>query len=178
MYSYDFEMLPLWVDSRSQLTTYYVAHDNYMGGAHGMPLDYYFTYAPGQRTPLGWADVFDSERFDKVFALISKKLADRWKTAYDTDVNDTDMWNDHAYIDDYDPNADGIIKAPNPSDPVEKIGDKYYPRPALCDRGVVFMYQVYVKDCFAAGPVVVVLTWDELKGCLKTGGYDFKPMDE
>lgn len=154
---------PLWQSNDESLTTYHYYFYTYsMGAAHGLPSYSYFTFASGSELPFGFADIFKKEKVNNVFRLIGEKLKARQRKLYGNDASDDMGWAPTAELEDF--SEEGQARLPLS---YEKWNGKIYPRPALCDRGVVFTYQVYEKDCYAAGPVCIVLTWDELADCLK-----------
>ena len=156
------EVKPLWHSADGKLETWKVDEYFYAGGAHGSPLNYYLTYRAGQTQPLGLAEIFNPSMLGHVFNLISEKLKARYVKAYGNLPEDDSMWNTLA---NYDEGADkeglcsGIL--------YDHFGGKAYPRPSLTDRGVAFVYQVYEKDCYAAGPVCILLPWNEIKAYLQ-----------
>lgn len=159
-YSYRTTVTPAWrFKAAGGLTTYKVEDEIYMGGAHGMTYVYYLTLSTPGDSLLGLTDIFKAESLPAVFDLVGKKLAARPNAP----VNDP-TW----------PQVAEITPAPEPSDQMrrsgslEQFGGKWYPRPALTECGVVFSYQPYVKDCYAAGIIEVLLPYDEIAGFLKT----------
>ena len=154
---------PLWQSDDEALTTYHYYFYTYtMGAAHGLPSYCYFTFASGSELPLGFADLFKKEKVNDVFRMIGEKLKERQRKLYGNDASDDMGWAPTAELDDFAEERQARLPLS-----YEKWNGKIYPRPALCDRGVVFTYQVYEKDCYAAGPVCIVLTWNELTDCLK-----------
>lgn len=157
-YSRSVEIKPLWQSADNALSTWAVDEYFYAGGAHGSPLTYYLTYSNAQAQPIGLTDIFRPAGLPHVFALVSEKLKERYVKAYGSLPGEGDMWNTDA---NYDEGADreglctGIL--------YDHFAGKAYPRPALTDQGVVFVYQVYEKDCYAAGPVCIHLKWNEIK---------------
>lgn len=157
-YSRSVEIKPLWQTVDKDLSTWAVDEYFYAGGAHGSPLTYYLTYPNGQAQPIGLSEIFRPAQLPNVFALISDKLKERYVKAYGSLPGEGDMWNTDA---NYDEGADGEGLCTGML--YDHFGGKAYPRPALTDQGVVFVYQVYEKDCYAAGPVCILLKWNEIK---------------
>lgn len=153
LYSYRTNITPAWQwKTAGGLTTYKVDDETYMGGAHGMTYSYYLTLGEQKGGLLGLTDIFKEQSLPQVFALVAQKLASRpnaptgddtWKQV--AEMSDDDAWPALRY-----------------SSSVEQYQGKWYPRPALTQCGVVFSYQPYVKDCYAAGTINVLLTYDEV----------------
>ena len=163
-YSRSVDIRPLWQTADKGLTTWAVDEYFYAGGAHGSPLTYYLTYTNDQTQPIGLAEIFRPAMMNHVFALISDKLKARYVKAYGSLPGEGEMWNTDA---NYDEGADGEGLCTGIL--YDHFGGKAYPRPALTDQGVVFVYQVYEKDCYAAGPVCILLKWNEIQPYLLRG---------
>ena len=163
-YSRSVDIRPLWQTADKSLSTWAVDEYFYAGGAHGSPLTYYLTYRNGQTQPVGLAEIFRPAMMNHVFALISDKLKARYVKAYGSLPGEGEMWNTDA---NYDEGADGEGLCTGIL--YDHFGGKAYPRPALTDQGVVFVYQVYEKDCYAAGPVCILLKWNEIQPYLLRG---------
>lgn len=157
-YGFNFILRPTWQDAGKGLTTLRLYSDGYYGGAHGMYYLFYTTINKATQQALGFKDIFKPEATQAVIALLDKKV-DAWKAKYGF----TDMGTKGSALDDA-PTKESFRQI---TGCVEQIGGKYYPRPALTGRGVVFSYFPYEIGPYAAGDAHIVLTYDELSGMLK-----------
>ncbi|MGM9693649.1 MAG: DUF3298 domain-containing protein [Alloprevotella sp.] len=144
---------PVWKsDDCGGVTTYSVEDEAFRGGAHGMNWQYCLSLHDSDGTFVGLTDLFREDCLPKVFALIGEKLAARPNAPQDSDI-----WQPVAEIqkptdDDYLMRAGGV----------EEWQGKWYPRPAVTPCGVLFSYQRYEKDCYAAGVIHILLSNEEI----------------
>lgn len=158
-HTYRTNITPAWQwKTGGTLTTYLIEDEVYLGGAHGMFYTYYLTLAGAEERLIGYADIFKEESIPAVLSLIGKKLGERPEAPADTDT-----WQPTAPLpadlsqDDY-----GVRTAQK-----EQYQGQWYPRPALTECGVVFTYFPYEKDCYAAGTIHILLTYEEIADYLK-----------
>ena len=150
-YAFRLKVAPAWQWPALGFVTYRIEDDGYWGGAHGMPYFYYLTLNTRTGQLVGLSDLFKGGDAAKALQLVTQKL--------------------QPVPDGYLPDAE--IDAPGEEDYTLRAGalqeykDKWYPRPALTDKGVVFTYQPYVKDCFAAGCKHIVLPYEEVESLLR-----------
>ena len=134
------------------VTTYSVEDEAFTGGAHGMSWQYCLSLRDSDGALIGLTDLFREDCLPKVFELIGEKLAARPGAS-----NNTDVWQPVAEI--QQPSAEDYL---NRAGGVEEYGGKFYPRPAVTSCGVLFSYQRYEKDCYAAGAIHILLTNEEI----------------
>ena len=139
------------------MTTFLLADETYTGGAHGMTNAFCLTLSDESGKLLGLTDIFIADGLPKVFDLVAKRLSERAAGR----VDET-MWPPVAELAGHD--AEAYLAKIGGS---EAYQGKWYPRPALTPEGVLFSYQQYEKDCYAAGIVQVLLPYTELEGLLK-----------
>ena len=153
-YYYRTNIMPAWRwKTAGGLTTYKVDDEFYTGGAHGMAYGYYLTLGEQKDGLLGLTDIFKEESLPAVFKLVGQKLASRPNAPQQEDI-----WKPVAELS-ADPTPDtSLLRA----QAVEQYEGKWYPRPALTQCGVVFSYQPYEKDCYAAGIIDILLPYDEV----------------
>lgn len=157
-YSYRTSITPVWQWKDKGLTTYSIEDEAYTGGAHGILFHYYFTLNERTDSLLGLTDVFKPEALPQVFSLVGEKLKTGPQAAHDEQT-----W----------PSVAEVLPAPNADDycvvsrQMEQYEGKWYPRPALTECGIVFTYPPYVKNCYAAGPINILITYDEAAKWLK-----------
>ena len=157
-YTFNFNLRPTWQDKAKGLMTLRLYSDGYYGGAHGMYYMFYTTVSKASQQALGFQDIFKPEAQQAVIALLNKKV-DAWKAKYGF----SDMGTKGAALDSEPTKGDFRTTTGN----FEQIGGKFYPRPALTQRGVVFTYFPYEIGPYASGAAHIVLTYDELSGMLK-----------
>lgn len=151
--SYLTNIMPAWQwKSNGGLITFSVCDSWYLGGAHGMDYAYYLTFSERADSVIGLKDIFREESLPAVFALVSEKLKER-----DNAPQDDETWPVVAEVTPEPDEQEQMVRA----GALELYAGKWYPRPALTECGVVFSYRPYVKDCFAAGTVNILLTYDE-----------------
>lgn len=157
-YSYRTSITPVWQWKNRGLTTYSIEDEAYTGGAHGILFHYYFTLNERTDSLLSLTDIFKPEALPQVFSLVGEKLKTGPQAA-----NDEETW----------PSVAEVIPAPTPDDysvvshQMEQYQGKWYPRPALTECGIVFTYPPYVKNCYAAGTIHILITYDEAAEWLK-----------
>lgn len=152
-YAYRTNIMPAWQwKTAGGLTTYKIDDETYNGGAHGMESSYYVTLGEQKGGPLELTDIFKEQCLPQVFALVSHKLSTR-PNAPEGDGT----WEQVAELDGIDTSYDlsSLLE-------LDTFQGKWYPRPALTQCGVVFSYAPYTKDCYAAGTINILLTYDEV----------------
>lgn len=157
-YSYRTTVTPVWKFADKGVTTFSIEDEVYTGGAHGMVYHYYLSLDANTDRLMGLTDIFKPECLSKVFDLVSQKLKEGPQAAHDEDT-----W----------PSVAEVTPAPSATDysvrtgQMEEYEGKWYPRPALTECGVVFTYPPYVKNCYAAGTINIVLTTAEIEEYIK-----------
>ena len=157
-YSFHTTITPAWQWADKHLTTYGIEDETYLGGAHGMLYQYCLTLNEQTDSLMGLTDIFKEEALPEVFKLVGEKLKTGPQAA-----NDEDTW----------PSVAEVVPAPNANDysvlsgQMQLYKGKWYPRPALTECGVVFTYPPYVKNCYAAGTINILLNYSEVKDWLK-----------
>lgn len=150
-YAFRLNVTPVWQWPALGFVTYRIEDDGYWGGAHGMPYFYYLTLNTKTGNLVGLSDLFKGGDAGKALALVSQKLQPV----------------PEGYWPEADIDAPGVEDYTLRADALQEYKDKWYPRPALTDKGVVFTYQPYVKDSFAAGCRHIVLPYDEIESLLR-----------
>lgn len=150
---------PVWrIENHGNDVTFCIEDEMYAGGVHGMVYQYYFTYSTHGDSLIGLTDIFKEEALGDVFRLVGEKLAARPNAPIDDEV-----WTPLAEV----------TPTPTPDEYAMQTGametykGKVYPRPALTACGIVFSYPPYVKDCFAAGTIHILITYEEAANWLK-----------
>lgn len=157
-YSFRTTITPVWNLQDSVQTTYSIEDESYTGGAHGMNFHYYLTIDQQNNRIMGLTDIFKADSLDAVFKLVGEKLKTGPQAA-----NDEETW----------PSVAEIIPAPAANDysvvagQFEQYNGKWYPRPAMTECGIVFTYPPYVKNCYAAGTINVLINYYEAKEWLR-----------
>lgn len=157
-YSYRTTLTPVWQFKNQKCTTYSIEDEAYTGGAHGMPYHYFLTLNDETQMLMGLTDIFKTESLPDVFKLVGEKLKTGPQAA-----NDEQTW----------PSVAEVIPAPSANDYSVRSSQmlmyegKWYPRPALTECGIVFTYPPYIKNCYAAGTINILITYDEAKEWLK-----------
>lgn len=157
-YSFRTTITPVWQFKDKSCVTYSIEDETYTGGAHGMLYHYYFTLNEKADSLMGLTDLFKEEALPEVFKLVGEKLKNGPQAAHDED-----SW----------PSVAEVLPAPDANDYMVRSGQmqlfngKWYPRPALTECGIVFTYPPYVKNCYAAGTINILITYNEAKNWLK-----------
>lgn len=157
-YSYRTSITPAWQWADKHVTTYAIEDEAYTGGAHGMLYRYYLSLDEKGDSLMGLTDIFKEEALPEVFKLVGEKLRTGPQAA-----NDEETW----------PSVAEVIPTPNVNDYSVRSGQmqqykgKWYPRPALTECGIVFVYPPYVKNCYAAGTINILINYVEAKDWLK-----------
>lgn len=157
-YSFRTSITPVWRFSDKDCLTYSIEDEAYTGGAHGMLYHYFFTLNTKEDKLLGLTDIFKPEALPEVFKLVGEKLKTGPQAA-----NDEETW----------PSVAEVLPAPTEMDysvrtgQMEEYEGKWYPRPALTECGIVFTYPPYVKNCYAAGTIHILINYAEAKDWLK-----------
>lgn len=157
-YSYRTSITPAWQWADKHVTTYAIEDEAYTGGAHGILYHYYLSLDEQTDSLMGLTDIFKEEALSEVFKLVGEKLRTGPQAA-----NDEETW----------PSVAEVIPAPVANDysvlsgQMQMYKGKWYPRPALTECGIVFVYPPYIKNCYAAGTINILITYDEAKNWLK-----------
>lgn len=157
-FSYRTNVTPVWRWSNKGITTYSIEDECYRGGAHGMLYHYYFSINTKEDRLMGLTDIFKPEALNEVFKLVGEKLKTSAQAAQDQET-----W----------PAIAEVVPAPSADDysvrtqQMEQYQGKWYPRPAVTECGIVFTYPPYIKNCYAAGTINIVLSNEEVKNWLK-----------
>lgn len=157
-YSYRTSITPAWQWADKHVTTYAIEDEAYTGGAHGILYHYYLSLNEQTDSIMGLTDIFKEEALPEVFKLVGEKLRTGPQAA-----NDEETW----------PSVAEVVPAPVANDysvlsgQMQMYKDKWYPRPALTECGIVFVYPPYIKNCYAAGTINILITYDEAKNWLK-----------
>lgn len=157
-YSFRTTITPVWQWKDKGVTTYSIEDEAYTGGAHGMLYHYFLSMNEKADSVMGLTDIFKEEALPEVFKLVGEKLKTGPQAA-----SDEDTW----------PSVAEVLPAPNANDYSVRSGQmqqykgKWYPRPALTECGIVFTYPPYVKNCYAAGTIHIVINYAEAKDWLK-----------
>ena len=110
------------VENNDRILTYHLEGYLYTGGAHGMPINQYLTFDKSQCKVLTWDDLFLTEKLDSLGQLIREELNVQYYKEYPRD------WKDEVFP----------FKLPKQT-------------PVLTSEGVMFNYEAYEVDCYAAG---------------------------
>lgn len=129
------------------LMTFVVQREGYLGGAHGYASTEYRTYRLSDGRRLALADRFDAAACAAMRAALAEKLFD----AYAGEAG-----------------AAGDAACESPEEALQCLG--FFPDSfdltenfrLLPDGGVLFRYNPYEIACYAAGPVEVVFTGEEI----------------
>lgn len=157
-YSYRTSITPAWQWADKHVTTYAIEDEAYTGGAHGILYHYYLSLDEQTDSLMGLTDIFKEEALPEVFKLVGDKLRTGPQAA-----NDEESW----------PSVAEVVPAPMANDysvlsgQMQMYKGKWYPRPALTECGIVFVYPPYIKNCYAAGTINILITYDEAKNWLK-----------
>ena len=148
-YTFRTTVTPAWQWADKRITTYAIEDEAYIGGAHGMLYKYYLSLNEKGDSLMGLTDIFKEEALQEVFKLVGEKLKTGPQAA-----NDEETW----------PSVAEVVPSPTPDDysvrsrQMQQYKGKWYPRPALTACGIVFTYPPYVKNCYAAGTINILLT--------------------
>ncbi|MDE6267120.1 MAG: RsiV family protein [Muribaculaceae bacterium] len=151
-YDYMLTITPVWVNADTTLITYRFHSFSYIMGAHGMPEEYFLTFNAVSGKLLGWNDLFSQEDFQKAIAEVGRQLNNykesfmELEETYPVSLGEEDLYT----------NISSVLK--------EKFNDRYYPRPALTNNGIIFSYQPYEAGSFSEGILHYVIPYDDAAG--------------
>lgn len=136
------------VDAAEKYVTYHLLLRNYYGGTHELYMDRLVSYDPVSRDMIDWDCLFLPQYRDSVLVKVSEVAMKDEKFLY---------WRGRNFLDDEEECAlffleNGSVEL-NPN--VHHVG--------LYQGGVVFSYQPYALDCFAAGDFHFVVPGENLK---------------
>lgn len=157
-HSYRTTITPAWQITDKHTTTYAIEDEAYTGGAHGILFHYYLSLDENSDSLMGLTDIFKEEALPEVFKLIGEKLRTGPQAA-----NDEETW----------PSVAEVLPAPASNDysvlsgQMQQYKGKWYPRPALTDCGIVFVYPPYIKNSYSAGTINILISYAEAKNWLK-----------
>lgn len=146
IYSFIFSAMPVW--KNDELITYDYYNENYTGGAHGMPLDYYATYTEADYNRIGIANIVKSDAISSVYEKVAEQLKARKSELSDPDEISAALSTDAI---------EGLD---------ETIDGKSYPIPAIYGNIMVFSYQPYQKAAYSEGVIAVEIPLDSIKDAL------------
>lgn len=130
-YSYKCYIYPVWQSVDGNLVTWRFYSFQYYGGAYGFNCDFFLTFDCAKQRIIGLGDLYDKERFAATEYRL--KMLINGLNDYQT-FHDADLGPDSITVNEW----DRLV--------MDTLGGRFYPRPALTDRGVVFSYQT-TMDC-------------------------------
>lgn len=140
-------VVPVWQSDDNSYTTYRIKTFFYHGGAHPLYKDFYLTFDNRKHRMLSSNDIFKAGSMQDVIRRLKMKAGGRSVFCYEEIEDQED--------------------AMEPISPRwEHYQTHYIPRPALTNQGVVFSYQRYEIDAFAAGEFHFILPYEEVKNLL------------
>ncbi|MDE6416292.1 MAG: RsiV family protein [Duncaniella sp.] len=145
-YTYEAFYYPDYQSEDGSLITYHLYNQTFTGGAHGNENAVYVTFDAKAGKALGIEEIFTAKGFEKAEQLLAAKVASATEGAIES-----------AYL------PDAVTDYPTY---YVNYRGKLYPRPALTDNGVVFVYQPYDISSYADGIRYFLLPYSELDGCL------------
>ncbi|MDE5785211.1 MAG: RsiV family protein [Duncaniella sp.] len=145
-YTYEALYYPDYQTADGNLVTYHLYNQLFTGGAHGAENAVYVTFDVKGGKALGIEEMFTPKGFETAEALLAARVAAATDGAITT-----------AYL------PDAITDYP--AYYVNYQG-RLYPRPALTNDGVVFVYQPYDISSYADGIRYFLLPYAELEGCM------------
>lgn len=140
-----FRALPVWRSADGRYQTFRYQIFNSYGGASGTEEEYYLTYVGDEHRLLTYADLFKEDKMDSVVNLINRKVA-AWRgdNGQLGGLTEEDFM-DYSFID--------------------KVGDLWYPSPAITSKGIVLSYPTYsLGGCHADGIFHCTLSPREVAG--------------
>lgn len=149
-----FRIYPVFLDEK--YVTFRLLSYNYTGGAHGMTFSYLKTYDLESGKLLTLDDIVKPEGLP----LIREEVAAKMAYSYPIYENITTV---EQYIDSLNVWVDNFDE-----EKTDKITLKNYPLtdPGITSEGLVFIYQMYDLTPGSDGCPVVLLPYNEIKGCL------------
>lgn len=151
-YDYMFEVAPAWKSPDGQYVTYRFYTYDYTMGAHGYMEEFYITFDNATGRLLGIDDIIGKEAFPQVITLLDRKVTEFREKAIGQDLDE--IFEASLSADETQSTTSSITK--------EKYRGKYYPRPAMTDKGVVFSYQPYEKGSFADGILHFLIPYSQV----------------
>lgn len=140
-------VVPVWQSDDNSYTTYRIKTFFYHGGAHPLYKDFYLTFDNRKHRMLSSNDIFKAGSMQDVIRRLKMKAGGRSVFCYEEIEDQED--------------------AMEPISPRwEHYQTHYIPRPALTAQGVVFSYQRYEIDAFAAGEFHFILPYEEVMNLL------------
>ena len=141
-------IVPIWQAEDKSYTTYRIKTFFYHGGAHPLYKDFCLTFDNERHCVLSSKEIFKQDRMDDVVRRLKRKVGDRSAFCYQEIEDD-----------------DEFMASISPR--WERYQKHFIPRPALIGKGVVFSYQRYEIDSFAAGELHFVLPYAEIRDLLQ-----------
>lgn len=157
-----------WMSPNKKLLTFYIATDSYAGGAHGYFTRQYVTIDLKHQKELRFEDYIKTEKRRKVRQLLLHKM----KADFGRDGTDAEYL---ACLFDEEQLKTKFPDLKSQEAYSYMMDNFIIYEPALTPQGLVFYYNPYDIDCFAGGNKLFILTYDELKGCMKS---DYKMINK
>lgn len=158
-YDYSFSIYPAWQSKDGQYVTYRFYTYYYTMGVHGYMEEYYMTFNAETGDLLSFKDFFKPGTEKRVVEEINKRYAEyKNKINKEYGITSDDSYDAGLNYELLESNASLLLK--------EKVGDLYYPRPAMTNEGVVFTFQPYEAGCFAEGVIHLPVRYSRLKPVL------------
>lgn len=156
-YDYLMEIAPAWTDKDGKWATYRIYTYNYTMGIHGYMEEYYLTFDNKTGRILSYKEIIGEEAFPKAINLLEKAITEQ-KIKYNG-YDESAVYSASLFKEDLSSNDVALLK--------ENYNEKYYPRPALTNHGIVFSYQPYENGAFSEGILHYVIPYSKLAPKLK-----------
>ena len=120
-------------DNTETYLTYNINDYNYSGGAHGMPRNIYLTFDKRSNKVMEWDNIFPQSNRERLADIVKAAIVEQYYKG------ETPQWGD-------------IFQFNLPTQ-----------APAFTSEGLIFTYNSYEIDCYAAGMPECVLPYDVVK---------------
>src|SRR5574344_1884907 len=150
------------VSTDNNLLTFYIAQDNYTGGAHGYYTRQYATIDLSHHRHLTFNDIIKTDKRRFVRLLLLHKMKEEY---YKGRITETD--NDYLLYLCGEEDIKRLFNDVNSQEALDYMIDNFpMYEPAITPYGLVFYYNPYDIDCFAGGNKLYIVTYKELKNCI------------
>lgn|SRR5574344_686190 len=151
-----------WLSTDNNLLTFYIAQDNYTGGAHGYYTRQYATIDLSHHRHLTFNDIIKTDKRRFVRLLLLHKMKEEY---YKGRITETD--NDYLLYLCGEEDIKRLFNDVNSQEALDYMIDNFpMYEPAITPYGLVFYYNPYDIDCFAGGNKLYIVTYKELKNCI------------
>ena len=172
-YNIDIDIYPVFLNEN--FVTYYKYAYYYTGGVHGNYSEFLQTYDIKTGETINLEDIILPDGFDKLREVVVKHMAASYPIydgimTIDQYLDSLNMWKGETNL--------GVVLGMISADDIEKISLKNYPinDPGINDIGLVISYEKYFLTPGADGCPKIVISYDEIRDCLKEPFKSYKSI--